>query len=79
MIDKSLMKYIPKEYKKEIVSIQKGEKVWNEITHRWNILINVVWNDGTEADYQNASYMYALLKEFGRDKVVENENDEIKE
>ena len=67
MIDKTLLKYIPKEYKQQIVSIQKGDKVWNENTHRWNIMVDVVWNNGEETSYQNASYMYHLLKEFGRD------------
>lgn len=67
MIDKSLMKYIPKEYKKDIVSIQKSEKVWNDHTKRWNTLINVIWKDGAENEYQNATYMYGKLKEFGRD------------
>lgn len=66
MIDKALLKYIPKGYKKQIVSIQKGEKVWNEYTKRWNIMIDVEWNDGETVSYQNASYMHFLLKEFGR-------------
>lgn len=67
MINKALLKYIPKEYKKQISSIQKGEKVWNDVTHRWNIMIDVVWTDGKEISYQNASYMYNKLKEFGRE------------
>lgn len=66
MIDKTLLKYVPKGYKQQIVSIQKGTKVWNEQTHRWNIMVDVVWNDGEKASYQNASYMHHLLKEFGR-------------
>lgn len=66
MIDKTLLKYIPKEYKKQIISIQKGDKVWNDNTHRWNMMIDVVWSNGENTSYQNASYMRSLLKEFGK-------------
>lgn len=63
---KKLLKYIPKEYKTEVKSIRKGEKVFNEITKRWNTTIIVEWADGSENEYQNATYMYNLLKDFGR-------------
>lgn len=67
MIDKSLMRYIPREYKKDVVSIQRGNKTWNNHTKRWNTSINVVWSDDTENEYTNATHMYWKLKEFGRD------------
>ena len=63
---KELLKYIPKQYKAEVENIRKGEKVWNEYTKRWNTTIIVEWKDGTENEYQNASYMRELLKDFGR-------------
>lgn len=65
-MDESLMKYIPKAYKKDIVSIEKGRKVWNEHSKRWNIMIVVEWKDGAINEYQNASYMRVKLQEFGR-------------
>ena len=63
---KELLKYIPKQYKAEVENIRKGEKVWNEYTKRWNTTIIVEWKDGIENEYQNASYMCELLKDFGR-------------
>ena len=63
---KELLEYIPKQYKAEVENIRKGEKVWNEYTKRWNTTIIVEWKDGTEDEYQNASYMRELLKDFGR-------------
>lgn len=62
-----LMRYIPREYKKEVESIEKGEKVWNEYTNKWNTTIIVRWKDGEINEYQNASYMKAKLVEVGRD------------
>lgn len=62
-----LMEYIPKEYKKDVVDIRTGNKVWNETTKKWNITIIVEWNDGETNEYQNASYMRFKLKEIGRD------------
>lgn len=62
-----LMKYIPKIYKSEVASITKGENVWNEYTKRWNTTIVVEWKNGKINEYQNVSYMRALLTEFGRD------------
>lgn len=64
---KELMRYIPKEYKNEVANIEKGEKVFNEYTNRWNITIIVEWKDGEINEYQNASYMKEKLAEFGRD------------
>lgn len=61
------MRYIPREYKEEVESIEKGEKVWNEYTNRWNTTIIVRWKDGEINEYQNASYMKAKLVEFGRE------------
>ena len=52
-----LMRYIPKIYKDEVKNIYKGEKVWNEITKRWNTVIVVEWEDGETNEFQNASYM----------------------
>ena len=66
-MNNSLMTYIPKEYKKDVASISKGEKVWNEYTNRWNTTIVVEWKDGEVNEYQNASYMRNKLAEFGRD------------
>ena len=64
---KELMRYIPKEYKNEVANIEKGEKVWNEYTNRWNVTIIVEWKDGEINEYQNAAYMKEKLAEFGRD------------
>lgn len=63
---KELMRYIPKEYKADVENIKKGEKVWNEYTKKWNTTIIVEWKDGNVNEYQNASYMFNTLKEFGR-------------
>ena len=60
------MRYIPKIYKDEVKNIYKGEKVWNEITKRWNTVIVVEWEDGETNEFQNASYMFNVLKYFGR-------------
>lgn len=62
----NLMRYIPKEYKNQVESIETAGTEWNEYTKRWNTLITVIWTDGTENTYQNAAYMKNLLKEFGR-------------
>lgn len=64
---KKLMRYIPKEYKKEVENIQYGEKIFDEDTRRWNTNIIVLWKDGEETVFQNATFMYEKLKEFGRD------------
>lgn len=63
---KELMRYIPRSYKNEVEDIYKGEKVWNEITKRWNTMIVVEWKDGEINEYQNATYMFNVLKYFGR-------------
>lgn len=60
------MRYIPRSYKNEVEDIYKGEKVWNEITKRWNTMIVVEWKDGEINEYQNATYMFNVLKYFGR-------------
>lgn len=62
-----LMRYIPKEYRSQVVDIYKAEKEWNVHTQRWNTLITVEWIDGKKNTYQNASYIKNLLKDFGRD------------
>lgn len=63
----NLLRYIPKEYKKEVANIEKVQgMVFNEITRRYNTMICVTWKDGQENCYQNATYMYNLLKDFGR-------------
>lgn len=61
------MRYIPKAYKADVEDIYEAGKEWNEITNRWNTLITVVWKDGEENTYQNASYMRFKLTEIGRD------------
>lgn len=63
---KELMRYIPRSYKNEVEDIYKGEKVWNEITKRWNTMIVVEWKDGEINEYQNATFMFNVLKYFGR-------------
>lgn len=50
------MRYIPRFYKNEVENIYKGEKVWNEITKRWNTMIVVEWKDGEINEYQNATF-----------------------
>ncbi len=60
------MRYIPRSYKNEVEDIYKGEKVWNEITKRWNTMIVVEWKDGEINEYQNTTYMFNVLKYFGR-------------
>jgi len=63
----NLMRYIPSEYKKEVKSICRSkDKEWNEITRCWSNTITVEWTDGEVSEYQNSTYMYYLLKEFGR-------------
>lgn len=67
-IDISLMRYIPKEYKSLVEYIYKGRTEYNEITRRNNNIIVVKFKDeDDEREFQNASYMYNLLKEFGRE------------
>ena len=66
-MDNKLMRYIPKEYKRDVVNIEKCRgNVWNENTRKWNTMINVEWSDGSENCYQNATYMWNLLRDFGR-------------
>ncbi len=67
-MQEKLMKYIPKEYKPYVADIEPDEKVWNEVTNKWNTTIKVTWKiDGdTETKiYQNASWMYFVLKDQG--------------
>lgn len=66
-MDKSLLRYIPKDMKKDVVNIYKSQTEYNEYTKRWNTLIAVEWSDGEINEYQNATYMFNKLKEFGRD------------
>ena len=71
-MNKTLLKYIPKFYKPFVKDIVKCDKEWNEYTKRWNIPIKVIWSvNGNEEEetFQNASYMYNLLKEFGGDII----------
>lgn len=71
-MDDKLLKYIPKPYKPYVADIKKDEKVWNEITNKWNVTVKVTWkvNEDTETRvYQNTSYMYFLLRECGCDFI----------
>lgn len=66
-MNNALLRYIPKEYKKEVKSIERCPgMVYNENTGKYNTMIAVTWKDGQENCYQNATYMYNLLKDFGR-------------
>jgi len=63
----NLMRYIPKEYKKDVVNIEKCQgMVYNEETRKYNTMIAVTWKDGQENCYQNATYMFHVLRDFGR-------------
>lgn len=63
-MNKQLMKYIPKEYKKLVECIYEGEKVWNEITNAWNTSLIVEWKNGEISEFQNKSHAKVVLKEF---------------
>lgn len=65
MTNKNLMRYIPKEYKSLVVDIyEEKERVWNELTNKWNTMVTVEWKNGEIDTYQNKSYMTNVLKEF---------------
>lgn len=69
MIDRSLMRYIPKQYRNDVARLEKGERVYNEHTKKWNTMIIVEWccDDVIERhEYQNATYMKNMLEDFGR-------------
>lgn len=71
-MDSKLLQYIPKFYKRFVSDIYLGERIWNEHTKRWNNVIVVEWcidDEYETSTYQNASYMYNTLKEFGNDFI----------
>lgn len=66
-MNNNLMRYIPKEYKQEVENIEKCRgMVYNENTGKWNTMICVTWKDGRKNSYQNATYMWHVLRDFGR-------------
>ena len=58
-----LMKYIPKEYKTLVESIQEGEREYDEITGKWSTNIIVEWINGEVSIFQNKTWMKKVLKE----------------
>lgn len=65
-MNNNLMKYIPKEFKRDVEDIRTGCKEWNEITKHWETTVIVTWIDGNQNEYANKSFMREHLKEFGR-------------
>lgn len=59
-----LMRYIPREFKKLVVNIYDGERVYNEFTKKWNTMVVVEWENGTVSEFQNRAFMRECLKEF---------------
>lgn len=62
-MNKNLMRYVPKEYKKLVTNISEGETEYNEITGRTAKTVIVEWENGETSIFQNASYMRQHLKE----------------
>lgn len=62
--DPQLMTWVPKEFKKYVVDIYKGEREWNERTKRWNTLICIDWENGEHSEFQTLSFMPQVLREF---------------
>lgn len=71
-MDAKLLQYVPKFYKPYVADIYLGERVWNEHTRKWNTQVVVEWDINGEQEtttYQNATYMYNTLKDFGNDFI----------
>lgn len=66
MTKAQMMKYIPRELREEVESIEIARTEYNEHTKRWNKIVRVVWKDDEVNEYQNFSYMHFILKEYGR-------------
>ena len=62
-MNKNLMKYVPKEYKKLVVNIYEDGTEYNDDTQRENKLITVEWANGETATY-TARLMFCILREF---------------
>jgi hypothetical protein len=63
-MDKALMRFIPKEFKKLVVDIYQGEKYWNEVTKRWDIPLVVEWENDEKSEFANKTFAWNVLKEF---------------
>ena len=63
-MEKSLMKYIPKEFKSLVENIYEGDKQWNDTTKRWNVNVVVEWINGETSCFANKTFMKEVLKEF---------------
>lgn len=66
MTNNDLMRYIPKDFKKDVQNIRTGSKEWDEVTKHWATTVIVTWCDGEENEYANKTFMWSKLKDFGR-------------
>lgn len=66
MTNKDLMRYIPKDFKKDVQDIRTGSKEWDEVTRHWGTTVIVTWSDGNQNEFANKTFMREHLKEFGR-------------
>lgn len=64
MLNKELMKYIPREYKSLVVDIYEGEDEYDERTNRMSTPIIVEWQNGEISRFQHKTWMRICLKEF---------------
>ena len=63
-MDKNLMRYIPKEYKKLVVKIYEGNRYWDEVTKHWSTELVVEWENGDVSNFANKTFAWNVLKEF---------------
>lgn len=63
-MNKKLMKYIPKEYKKLVNNIYEGKQYFDEDDHKWRKDMIVEWENGTKSYFQKRTIAADILKEF---------------
>ena len=74
-MDRNLLAYVPKEYRKYVADIYRtGEKEWNEITNRWNYPVTILWQppegEQFESTYSNAQHITEVLDCCGVDFYI---------
>lgn len=62
-MNKTLLRYIPKEFKPFVVDIYEGDKEFDEIKRRWNTRLVVEWQNGERSEFTNKSWALTCLKE----------------
>ena len=63
-MNKSLLAYIPREYKPLVTDIYDGDREWNDHTKKWNTNLIVEWQNGETSYFANKTFARECLKEF---------------